>query len=129
MFTHFTGNSKNRQINLGSRSTSNAAGPSNSQDLLVKARAERQAREKARLQASSVALIQKIWRGRRVAQQIKGELLRTIEAGSESVEWTGRALMVILWNSNTSNLDERVEIALASWCRSVVGPESGKSRH
>lgn len=122
MFTQFSGISKPRQINLSGRPSSSQ--PSNSETLLAKAREERRARERNRLEITSASCIQRVWRGRRAAQEVRDSLRIDVrrligqpELGSEEWMFLNRALMIILWNDRALTASDDDGELLVRWCR------------
>jgi len=125
LFTQFSGISKPRQINLSGRPSSSQ--PSNSETLLAKAREERRARERNRLEITSGLCIQRIWRGRRAAQKVRdtlrADLHRQLEQSSLSTEdWidVNRSLMLVLWSDRALKGDDEDAELLVRWCRAAV---------
>jgi len=131
LFTQFSGKAKTRQINLSGRPSSDQA--SSSEALLAKARYERKARERSRLEAASVLTIQRVWRGRRVARRVKKELLREIEVRLDKSElsetdWViiARTLMVTGWKQDRRPEDGEQEAVLLRCCERGIEPLAGK---
>jgi hypothetical protein len=125
MFTPFTGRSKERTINLGNASSTSSS------TVLARARAERQARERVRLEQQAALKIQKAWRGRRGAAEVADELLRQVErsADVESIgqaAWRGRALLVACWNGVGRDVAGRRIQALARWAAQVTKAPEGE---
>jgi hypothetical protein len=130
LFTQFSGKSKTRQINLSGRTSSQ---PSNSEALLNKAREERRARERTRLEITSVGTIQRVWRGRRVARRVRAELITEVddrfdrtELDTEDWLFVGRALLVTHWSRFGNNLDGTEERLLVRWCEQTIEPTQGE---
>lgn len=131
LFTQFSGTSKPRQINLSGRPASSQ--PSNSETLLAKAREERRARERNRLEITSVLCIQRVWRGRRAAQEARDRLRTGIQGrlsqpDLNSEEWTylNRALMLVLWNERVKKDDGKDYELLLRWCSTATKTNSSQ---
>ena len=131
LFTQFSGKAKTRQINLSGRPSSNQA--SSSEALLAKARDERKARERSRLEATSGLTIQRVWRGRRVARQIKEELLCELdgrlsksELSEEDWVFIARTLMITSWRRDGRSLNGEQEAVLLRCCERGIEPLAGK---
>lgn len=131
LFPQFTGTSKPRQVNLSGRSSTLQA--PNPEALLSKARDERRLRERHRLQTESVLLIQRVWRGRRVAAQVKEQLVLDLQGnGKGSFEdlnqymRQGRALMLIYESINQWEDWSARDALLLQWMQQ--GVSKGKSR-
>lgn len=113
MFQNFTGNTKERTINLGTNSTTSSAA-----SLIAKARAERQQRERLRVEATSAELIQRVWRGTREAGRVKRQLVGYVKEGKIHGIDAARALSVVYWKGfGIGNDRSEREEALAILCR------------
>lgn len=121
LFTHFGGANKQRTINLG-----NSSGAGSPDTVIARARAERQARERLRKEEVATRKIQRIWRGRKVAQRTRQELLSELKSGNLQREQAARALAVILWNGIGGPEDLQGLRMLSSWAREVVAESSGE---
>jgi hypothetical protein len=131
LFTQFSGKAKTRQINLSGRPSSNQA--SNSESLLAKARDERKARERARLEATSVLTIQRVWRGRRIALRAKEGLLAELdvrlgqsEISEEDWMFIARTLILVGRNNNGAAESDRQGAVLLRCCERGIKPLTGK---
>jgi hypothetical protein len=122
LFTHFGGANKQRTINLG-----NSSGTSSPDSVIARARAERQARERLRKEEVAARKIQRIWRGRKVAQRTRQELLGQLKNGNLQHEQAARALAVILWNGIGSPDDLQGLRMLSSWAEAACAESSGQS--
>lgn len=107
-------NSKSNNVNL-STSTSTS-----SSDLLSSVRAERLAREEKRHQELAAIEIQKVWRGRKVARDLRERILEDLERrlGKEglNVEKAGREMVVLLRDVNNKKGTDRKQLVSAHWC-------------
>jgi hypothetical protein len=131
LFAQFSGKAKTRQINLSGRPSTDQA--SSSEALLAKARYERKARERSRLEVTSVLTIQRVWRGRRVGRRVKKELLRELDVRLDKSElseedWVliARTLMVAGWKQDRRPENDEQEGVLLRCCERGIQPFAGK---
>lgn len=119
MFTPFTGTSKQRSINLGSR---DPAAQLSSTAVLARAREERRVRERTRLEGTSAQTIQRTWRGRRAAGLVARRLLDEVDvaAGVLDRRREGRAVALVCRRGLGSDVDGRRRRALARWAEQAV---------
>lgn len=108
-------NSKSNNVNL-STSTSTS-----SSDLLSSVRAERLAREEKRHQELAAIEIQKVWRGRKVARDLREMILEDLERrlgeeGGLNVEKAGREMVVLLRDAKNKKDTDRKQMVSAHWC-------------
>ncbi|OCF32551.1 ubiquitin-protein ligase E3 C [Kwoniella heveanensis BCC8398] len=122
-----TSSSRTRQnyndINLStSQATSSSA-------LLSNIRAERAAREENRRKEIAALLIQRVWRGRKISHDTKGELIAALRADEDiGLERMGRGLVVLLrdgWGGLTVSQRAEVEKVLVRWCDLAVINQNG----
>ncbi|WVQ83300.1 hypothetical protein IAT38_005439 [Cryptococcus sp. DSM 104549] len=97
--------------------------------LLSSVRAERLAREERRQQERAAVIVQKVWRGRTAARDVRRDTVEELEkaqAAGEAldVEATGRKLVVVLRDGVRGDRD-RVEGVLAGWCVEAVRSRNG----
>ncbi|WWC86828.1 uncharacterized protein L201_001707 [Kwoniella dendrophila CBS 6074] len=113
-------NSKYNDINLStSQATSSTA-------LLSNIRQERNLREQKRKEEISALRIQKVWRGRKVSQQFRDDLLDKLNDEND-VEIIGKGLVVLLrtgWGGDRGN----IESLISRWCELGLKKDDGVYR-
>jgi hypothetical protein len=113
-FDHqFDGNERRANVNLStSASTSSTA-------LLSSVRAERKAREDRRRHEVAAMTIQRVWRGRREAQEVREQLLKRLEEGLMDWQKDAAGLVVVVprgWVDGPIEDVKRKRQVLVRWC-------------
>jgi hypothetical protein len=115
----FDGSGRRSKVNLSTNTASSSS------SLLSTVKKERLAREQRRRDERAALMIQKVWRGRRAALDIRRDILGTLGEGSVAKR-AGR--LVGLYRIGVGADGDKVRTALGEWVESA-GKVDGESIH